>query len=85
MLSGTCPELVRFRRRFGGHLIRFALESAGDRGCRRVFAVTTSERVVAFFCRNGFEEVGPDRVPPAKWLDYDPARRGQARCLERET
>jgi len=65
----------------GGHLVRFALDRARERGFRFVFACTTSERVVAFFERLGFDERGPEAIPASKWRDYDPDRRGRVRCL----
>ena len=58
-----------------------AVERARARGCEYVFACTTSDRVVAFFERNGFKGVGPAQVPESKWQGYDPERRGRARCL----
>jgi N-acetylglutamate synthase-like GNAT family acetyltransferase len=46
----------------GAHLVRFALQWAGDLGFDYAFACTTSERVVTFFERNGFQRVGPEGV-----------------------
>ena len=68
----------------GGHLIRFASETAERDGCRYLFACTTSERVIAFFGRNGFRCVDADTLPAEKWRDYDPARRANVRCLRRD-
>jgi len=68
----------------GGHLLRFAVERAKARNCRFVFACTSSERVVAFFERNGFQGVEPEQVPAEKWQGYDPARRTAVRCLRFE-
>jgi len=65
----------------GGHLIRFAVERAGEEGCRFAFAVTTSARVAAFFERNGFRRVEREQVPAAKWRAYDPGRQSQALCV----
>jgi amino-acid N-acetyltransferase len=65
----------------GAHLLRFAVERAKDCGCQFVFACTTSERVVAFFERNGFQPAEPSLVPAEKWRGYDPERRSAARCL----
>jgi amino-acid N-acetyltransferase len=48
-----------------------------------VTAVTTSDRVAAFFERNGFERVGADEIPAEKWQGYDPERRARAVCLRR--
>ncbi len=68
----------------GGHLIRFALERAGEEGCRFAFAVTTSPRVATFFERNGFRRVDRAEVPDAKWRAYDASRRSQVACLRRD-
>jgi len=68
----------------GGHLVRFAAERAGERGCRFVFACTTSPRVTAFFERNGFRRVDRDGVPETKWRAYDPDRRSKVACLRRD-
>jgi N-acetylglutamate synthase-like GNAT family acetyltransferase len=65
----------------GGHLVRFALERARNRGFGFVFACTTSERVVDFFERQGFRPVALDEIPAEKWRAYDPDRRGRVRCL----
>lgn len=65
----------------GSHLVRFALERAGQRGLSYVFACTTSEPVVGFFERQGFRRVDPGRIPAAKWRDYDPGRRARLSCL----
>jgi amino-acid N-acetyltransferase len=68
----------------GGHLIRFALALARQRGWSSVIACTTSERVVGFFRRQGFEEVPPDALPAEKWRGYDPERREHVRCLRHD-
>ena len=68
----------------GGHLVAFALDRARARQLAPVFACTASERVVAFFERNGFRRVPADRLPAEKWRDYDPARRAQLTCLAHE-
>jgi amino-acid N-acetyltransferase len=49
----------------------------------RVFACTTQERVGAFFERLGFESVGTDAVPGARWDGYDPERLSHVRCYAR--
>ena len=64
----------------GGHLVAFARERARERGLRRVFACTTSERVGAFFERQGFRRVEPSELPPEKWASYDSERRSRVRC-----
>ncbi|MBW2275451.1 MAG: GNAT family N-acetyltransferase [Deltaproteobacteria bacterium] len=68
----------------GGHLVRFAVECSRERGYDAVFACTTSERVAAFFGREGFERVSPDLLPQEKWSDYAPERRSQVLCLRRK-
>ncbi len=68
----------------GAHLVSFALDLASQRSCTYVFACTTSERVVGFFERQGFERVAGEAVPAAKWRGYDPERRARAVCLRRE-
>ncbi|MCP5056553.1 MAG: GNAT family N-acetyltransferase [bacterium] len=68
----------------GQHLVAHAVERAASLGLRGIFACTTSQRVAAFFERQGFSQVPPDQLPPAKWKSYDPARRGKLRCLRRE-
>jgi amino-acid N-acetyltransferase len=68
----------------GGHLVGFGVESARERGCRYVFACTTSERVVEFFAREGFVRVAADAIPQEKWKGYDPERRARAVCLRRD-
>lgn len=61
----------------GQHLVRFAVERAAALGLRGVFACTTSERVGAFFERQGFLPMPPDQLPAAKWEGYDPSRRAR--------
>ena len=68
----------------GGHLVRFALETANRSGCGFVFACTTAERVVRFFERHGFRRVGVDVIPTEKWRAYDPARRARLITLRRD-
>jgi amino-acid N-acetyltransferase len=63
--------------------VAFALERARRLGLRSVFACTTSERVGAFFARQGFERVAPEDLPASKWDDYDPERRARLLCFQR--
>jgi N-acetylglutamate synthase-like GNAT family acetyltransferase len=65
----------------GGQIVRYAIERARAEGLDYLFSCTTSERVESFFERHGFVRVAPEQVPPAKWADYDPARRARVRCL----
>jgi amino-acid N-acetyltransferase len=69
----------------GMHLVAFAIERARRLRLRSVFACTTSERVGAFFARQGFERVTSDELPASKWDDYDPGRRERLLCFRRET
>jgi len=68
----------------GGHLVNFAVERAREQGCSKIFACTTSERVVSFFERHQFLRVAPDELPEEKWHGYDPARRELVQCLIRD-
>jgi amino-acid N-acetyltransferase len=61
-----------------------ALAEASLRGLQYIFACTVSERVGAFFERNGFRTVAAEELPAAKWRDYDPERRDRVRCYRRE-
>jgi amino-acid N-acetyltransferase len=67
----------------GAHLVRFAVETAADAGYEFVFACTTSDRVVRFFERQGFERVAADALPDSKWQGYAPERRADLHCLRR--
>ncbi len=69
----------------GGLLVDGLVERAASDGLRAVFAVTVSDAAAAFFTRKGFEEVGQERLPAAKWDGYDPARRSAARAFWRDT
>ncbi len=69
----------------GGRLVDGLAQRATDAGLRAIFAVTVSEEAAAFFGRKGFNEVGPDQVPAAKWVGYDQARRDRARVFLRPT
>jgi amino-acid N-acetyltransferase len=68
----------------GGHLVAWAIERARERGLSFCFACTTSERVGAFFERNGFRPATPDEIPAAKWRGYSGERRARLRCYRRE-
>lgn len=68
----------------GGHLVGWALERARERGCSFCFACTISERVGAFFERNGFRPAAPDEIPAAKWRGYASDRRARLLCYRRE-
>jgi amino-acid N-acetyltransferase len=61
----------------GARLVARVLADARGAGLAYVFACTTEPRAQAFFERQGFRNVGPERVPCAKWIGYDPARRAR--------
>ncbi len=65
----------------GTQIVQFAIERARRDGLSYLFSCTTSDRVEAFFLRQGFRRVSPDDVPKAKWEAYDPERRARVRCL----
>ncbi len=65
----------------GGHLVKYALASARERGDAYVFACTTSERAERSFQRSGFETVERSDLPSQKWRDYSQERIAQVRCL----
>jgi len=82
---GSLYTLTRFvGEGVGGHLLGFAMDEAARLGLARVFACTTSERVVAFFERHGFGRVGVDALPAEKWRAYDPERRARISCVARD-
>jgi len=82
---GSLYTLTRFvGEGVGGHLVGFAMEEGARRGLERVFACTTSDRVAAFFERNGFARVTAEALPPEKWRAYDPERRARLFCLARD-
>ena len=68
----------------GGDLVRFALELAEEREMTYVFACTTSDRVRAFFERNGFRVADGSEIPAQKWQGYDDDRRRRIFCLRRD-
>lgn len=68
----------------GGHIVAFAVERARAQSLDFVYACTTSERVGAFFERQGFRRASPDEVPAAKWRGYDAERKQRVRCYRRD-
>jgi amino-acid N-acetyltransferase len=68
----------------GFSLVAHALAEAEERALAYVFACTVSERVGAFFARNGFRAVTQEELPTEKWRDYDPERRARVRCYRHE-
>ena len=67
----------------GPYLVEFACQRARELGYAEVFACTTSDRVSAFFARNGFEPVTPDELPAEKWEGYEAERRARVQCHRR--
>ncbi len=65
----------------GAELVDGLVAQARGLGSRAVFACTVSERAAGLFVRCGFGEVGLDRLPEQKWVDYDPERRRRLRAL----
>jgi amino-acid N-acetyltransferase len=65
----------------GAQIVKFAMDRARRDGLTYLFSCTTSDRVEAFFLRQGFRRVSPDDVPKAKWEGYDPERRARVRCM----
>lgn len=68
----------------GPYLLDFACERAADLEYAEVFACTTSDRVSAFFGRNGFEPVSAESLPAEKWDGYDADRRARVQCHRRK-
>lgn len=56
-------------------LIARLLDDSRAAKLRYVFASTTEERAQVLFERHGFQRVGSEDVPAAKWQSYDPARK----------
>lgn len=78
----TLYTVNRFRGGGLGRRLVAALDGyARDLGLRHLFAVTTSDEAAAFFVSCGYDEVGADGVPAAKWDAYPPERRSAARCF----
>jgi N-acetylglutamate synthase-like GNAT family acetyltransferase len=68
----------------GTHLVAFALARARELDLDFVFGCTTSERVGAFFERNGLRRVDSEAIPSGKWEGYDAARRARLLCYRAE-
>ncbi|MBX3286158.1 MAG: GNAT family N-acetyltransferase [Actinobacteria bacterium] len=69
----------------GGLLVEGLVEQAAALGLQGVFAVTVADAAAALFVRKGFDEVGRDAVPAAKWQGYDARRLDRARVFWRAT
>jgi len=70
--------ITRFKGEgIGERLVGRLLAEAAQRGLAYVFACAVDERAVQFFLRLGFDQVGAERVPAAKWVGYDARRRAR--------
>ena len=77
--------ITRFKGEgIGERLVTRLVEEAAARGLGYVFACAVDERAVQFFLRMGFEQVGADAVPTAKWVGYDPRRRARVVVCKRQ-
>jgi len=65
----------------GARLVARVLADARAAGLTYVFACTTEEKAQVFFERQGFQRVGHDAVPAAKWQAYDPRRKLRVAAL----
>src|SRR5438105_825449 len=71
-LGGRRALLVAVRDALQGRVA-----GAAQRGLAYGFAGAVDERAVRFFLRLGFDQVGAERVPAAKWVGYDARRRAR--------
>src|SRR5213593_4756411 len=77
--------ITRFKGEgIGERLVARLLAEAAERGLAYVFACAVDERAVQFFLRLGFEQVGAERVPVAKWAGYDVRRRTRVVVCKRQ-
>ncbi len=77
--------ITRFKGEgIGERLVTRLLAEAAERGLAYVFACAVDERAVQFFLRLGFEQVGAERVPVAKWAGYDVRRRTRVVVCKRQ-
>jgi amino-acid N-acetyltransferase len=76
--------ITRFKgESIGERLVARLVVEAEARGLVYVFASAIDERAQQFFARLGFERVGTDDVPPAKWAGYDARRRARVAVFRR--
>ena len=77
--------ITRFKGEgIGERLVTRLLAEAVERRLAYVFACAVDERAVQFFLRLGFEQVGAERVPVAKWAGYDVRRRTRVVVCKRQ-
>jgi amino-acid N-acetyltransferase len=76
--------ITRFKGEgIGERLVSRLVDEAHRRRLAYVFACAVDERATQFFVRLGFERVGADDVPQAKWDGYDARRRARVAVLRR--
>ena len=74
--------ITRFKGEgIGKKLVRRMIQDGRSDGLSFVFSVTAAERAAKFFLREGFLEVAPEDLPPAKWDGYAPERRRRVRAF----
>src|SRR5438094_9955991 len=77
--------ITRFKGEgIGERLVTRLLAEAVERRLAYVFACAVDDRAVQFFLRLGFEQVGAERVPVAKWAGYDVRRRTRVVVCKRQ-
>ncbi|MBF0158419.1 MAG: GNAT family N-acetyltransferase [Magnetococcales bacterium] len=83
--SGEVVALYTLTRFQGGgigdDLLRHVKRAARTMRLRQLFACSRHDRAAAFFRRHGFMSVAHDKVPAAKWHQYDGQRRAQLQAL----
>jgi amino-acid N-acetyltransferase len=76
--------ITRFKGEgLGERLVGRLLQEAERLGLAYVFACAVDARACEFFARLGFERVGAEDVPPAKWEGYDARRRARVAVFRR--
>jgi amino-acid N-acetyltransferase len=76
--------ITRFKGEgLGERLVARLLSEAERAGLDYVFACALHERAQDFFLRIGFERVGHDGVPAAKWVGYEARRRRRVGVFRR--
>lgn len=77
--------ITRFKGEgIGRKLLARVVTDATAAGLRYLFACTTAPHARAFFEREGFHAVSPERVPRAKWAKYPAERRQRLTVLRRD-
>jgi len=76
--------ITRFKGEgLGERLVGRLLQEAERAGLAYVFACAVDARACEFFARMGFERVGAEDVPAAKWAGYDARRRARIAVFRR--